>query len=62
MSLECSFGGKDEEEMNIDELAKVKDKEITIENILNDNDITPNNDNQIFNQISTREINNDLFL
>ena len=58
MSLECSFGGKEEEEMNIDELAKVKDKEITIENILNDNDITPNNDNQIFNQISTREINN----
>ena len=58
MSLECSFGGKDEEEMNIDELAKVKDKEITIENILNDNDITPNNDNQIFNQISTREIDN----
>ena len=56
MSLECSFGGKDEEEMDLDELAKGKDKEITIENILNDNDITPNNDNQIFNQISTKEI------
>ena len=59
MSLECSFGGKDEEEFDLNELAKRKDKEITIENILNDNDITPNNNNQIFNQISTREINNE---
>ena len=60
MSLECSFGGKDEEEIDLNELAKGKDKEITIENILNDNDndITPNDNNQIFNQISTREINN----
>ena len=58
MSLECSFGGKDEEEIDLNELAKMKDKEITIENILNDDDITPNNDNQIFNQISTREIDN----
>ena len=58
MSLECSFGGKDEEEMDLNELAKEKDKEMTIENILNDNDIEPNNENQIFNQISTKEINN----
>ena len=58
MSLECSFGGKDEEEIDLNELAKMKDKEITIENILNDDDITPNNDNQIFNQISIREIDN----
>jgi len=58
MSLECSFGAKDEEEMDLNELAKEKDKEMTIENILNDNDIEPNNENQIFNQISTKEINN----
>ena len=58
MSLECSFGAKDEEEMDLNELAKEKDKEMTIENILNDNYIEPNNENQIFNQISTKEINN----
>ena len=38
MSFECSFGDKDEEEKGLNESAKVKDKEITIENILNDYD------------------------
>ena len=51
MSLECSFGAKDEEEMDLNELAKEKDKEMTIENILNDNDIEPNNENQIRKKI-----------
>ena len=56
MSLNCSFGGKDEEEMDLN---KLKDKELTMENLENNsdnNDINPNNNEQIFNQVTTKEI------
>ena len=61
MSANCSFGVNEEEEreeeIDLNTLAKVKDKELTLENIMDDsnNEITQNN-NQIFNQVSTKEI------
>ena len=62
MSANCSFGVNEEEEreeeIDLNTLAKVKDKELTLENIMDDsnNEITQNNNNQIFNQVSTKEI------
>ena len=60
MSLDCSFGGnageEEEEEIDLNTL-KMKDKELTLDNIVNDsNDIITPNNNQIFNQVSTKEI------
>ena len=65
MSLDCSFGGnnvagvEEEEEIDLNDLAKMKDKELTMDNIDNNSeDITPQNSNQIFNPILTKEISN----
>ena len=62
MSFDCSFGGnggeeEEEQEIDLNSLAKLKDKELTMENIMNNSKdiITPNN-NQIFDQVSTKEI------
>ena len=61
MSANCSFGvneGEDkEEEIDLNILAKTKDKELTLENMINDsNDEFNQNNAQIFNQLSTKEI------
>ena len=56
MSLNCSFGANDEEEIDLNTL---KDKELTMENLENNsenNDLNPNNNEQIFNQVTTKEI------
>ena len=62
MSANCSFGinegeDKEEEEIDLNTLAKVKDKELTLENMVDDsnNELTQNNE-QIFNPVSTKEI------
>ena len=62
MSANCSFGinegeDKEEEEIDLNTLAKVKDKELTLENMVDDsnNEFTQNNE-QIFNPVSTKEI------
>lgn len=60
MSANCSFGGKDndEEEIDLNALASEKEKELTIDNIINteDGEVSLKND-KIFNQVSTKEIN-----
>ena len=56
MSLNCSFGANDEEEIDLNTL---KDKELTMENLENNSenhDINQNNSEQIFNQVTTKEI------
>ena len=60
MALDCSFGDKGgEEEIDLKTLAKIKDQELTIENLINEGESeTEPNNNQIFNQVSTKEINN----
>ena len=61
MSANCSFGVNEEEEreeeIDLNTLAKVKDKELTLENMIDDsnNEFTQNNE-QIFNPVSTKEI------
>ena len=65
MSLDCSFGGnngaaEEEEEMDLNDLAKMKDKELTMDNIDNNSeDIIFSNNNQIFNPILAKEITNE---
>ena len=57
MSINCSFGEKNEEseeeekEYDINELAQMKDKELTIDDINYDTENA-----QIFNQVTTKEI------
>lgn len=56
MSMDCSFGDNNEEveeEIDLNNLVKIKNDELTMENIVEPN----SKDDQIFNQITTKEIN-----
>ena len=54
--MDCSFGDNNEEveeEIDLNNLVKIKNDELTMENIVEPN----SKDDQIFNQITTKEIN-----
>ena len=56
MSFDASFGDReDEEEIDLNDLAKMHEKENTIDNIINTKDTIPKNNN-IFNSVFTTEI------
>ena len=58
MSFNDSFGnGEIEEEINLEDLAKMKENENTIDNMVNSVDTVPKN-NDIFNSVFTTEIDN----
>ena len=58
MSFNGSFGdGEIEEEINLNDLAKIKEKENSIDNMVNSVDTVPKN-NDIFNSVFTTEIDN----